>query len=185
MSVDIPDAASTSAPAPVDVARTKKRLALRVVLVVLTLALWKGWAEENHFLDLKISQENQVLQSSSNNSGFASTFPSFDQHVVQVDERENHYRERQSAQPFKIVLMILWTAFAGWLAIAPKAKEKLDIALDALNTAPKNVMALTTGVACAIGAFVPWIICGHAFTGGFWAFVIAVYMYWLGRQQQA
>ena len=34
------------APAVTDVISTKKRFVLRIVLVVLTLALWKGWAEE-------------------------------------------------------------------------------------------------------------------------------------------
>jgi hypothetical protein len=177
MSVDVTD--PTPTPASVDVVLTKKRFVGRIVLIVLTLALWKGWAEENHFLDVKVAQENQMLNSNSSNS----FIPSFDQHVAEVNERENRYREREGGQPLKLIPIALWTLFAGWLAIAPKAKVKLDVALEALNTASKSkmtVLAICGGAVSIIGA---WFICGHANTGAFCGMVVGGYLYWLGRQK--
>jgi hypothetical protein len=179
MSVEVTD--PTPTPAAVDVVLTKKRFVGRIVLIVLTLALWKGWAEENHFLDTKIAQENQLLSSSSNNS----FVPSLDQHIADVNERENRYREREGGQPFKLIPIALWTLFAGWLALAPKAKVKMDVALEALNTTPKSSMTIVAVCGGAVSILGAWMICGHASTGAFCGVVVGGYLYWLGRQKVA
>lgn len=174
----------TPTPAPgVDVVLTKKRFVLRIVLVVLTLALWKGWAEENHFLDSKIAQENQMLQS--DGSDFTGSFPSFSQHVAEVNERVNRYRERESGQPWKLIPMLIWTVFAGWLATSPKFKEKLDLTLEALGTASKSSMTVLAVFGGVVSIFAAWFICGHANTGLFAGVVVAGYLYWLGRLKTA
>lgn len=180
MSVEVTE--PTPAPATVDVVLTKKRLVGRVVLIVLTLALWKGWAEENHYLDVQIAQENQMLSSNESNS----FIPSFNQHVAQVNERDNRYRERQSGQPFKLVLMSIWTLLVGYLAIAPKAKDKLDIGIEALSSVPTmggvKVIAVS---AAAVTTIVAYMIDGHANTGFFCGLVVGGYIYWLGRQKKS
>ena len=36
---------------------------LQVFLIVLTLSLWKGWFEENYFLDCQIGRTNSLIAS--------------------------------------------------------------------------------------------------------------------------
>jgi len=158
--------------AQADLVTIKRRFIFRIVLLVLTLALWKGWAEENHYLDDQLWKENQILQGS-NSPG------SFNQHVVDVTEKENRYQEREKGQPWKLVPMVLWSVFAGWLATAPKAKSRIDNGLTAIAAQPKLMTAIIAGFCAIMGG---WMICGHANTGAFTGLVVGGYVWWLGRK---
>lgn len=147
---------------------TTRRFAFRIILLVLTLALWQGWVQENHFLAGKTAMEQQLL----NNTD------SFSHHIVDVNEKEDRYQEREQGQPFKLVPLVLWTVAAGWVATAKKPKEQVDSWLNTIAVLPRMITIPVTVLGAVLGA---WMISGHANTGAFAALVLGGYVYWLGR----
>jgi hypothetical protein len=169
---------NVKAVAPVDELLTKRRFVLRVVIIVLTLSLWKGWFEENTFLDQKVAAENYALQSVTT----PDYMPSFTRHVAERNEDEFQYRERQSGQPWKLIPMVIATALAGFLAIAPKGKAYMDAVIKfIMDIKGSMIVPLVASVLC--GIFGTYMINGHASTGAFAGLIIGLYLHWLGKQR--
>jgi hypothetical protein len=157
---------------------------LQMVLVLLSLALWVGWADENAFLDRHIASTQALIASNPHNNDLITAGPAagltHGQYAVQIEEKEFHYLERQAGQHWKLIPLTLWTLFVAYLFYSKEAKAKAEFYLASLFIKERSetfarMVAVIVGLASILPAY---LINGHAQSGGGIALILGLYTYW-------
>ena len=158
---------------------------LHVLLIVLTLSLWKGWFEENYFLDCQIDHQKALIASCATSNDFITAGPgagmTHGQYTIQIDEREHRYHERQDGQLWKLIplsICLILELFFLWSARA-KARAELFLRYTSANRKTKTFAFFMGLLIGTCGTIPSWLICGHAQTGLWVASLLTAYVFWI------
>lgn len=105
---------------------------VRVGLAIITIAMWMGWFSE--LSTLTKDAGNQAAPTSSQQPAYIDPITHQDvnqmwqEHVAQQRAKEGYVNpeEKLKEMPGKFILLLLWTAGAGWLLFSKKGKALAD-----------------------------------------------------------